>query len=155
MNSRQQQTDSPPIARNRRARFDYFIEKTFDAGVVLHGWELKSIRAGKAHIADTYVTLIDGEAFLIGSRIDPLPSASTHVTTEPYRSRKLLLHAREIAQIHAAVQIRGKTCIALSLHWRANLVKCEIGIATGRKAIDKRRLIKERDLNREQSRMEY
>lgn len=154
MNNPKRSSERPLIARNRRARFDYFIEKTFDAGVVLQGWELKSIRAGKAHISDTYVTLKDGEAYLIGSRIDPLPSASTHVKTEPYRTRKLLLHAREIAQIHTAVQTRGKTCIALALIWRGNLVKCEIGIATGRKAIDKRQLIKERDLQRDQERTE-
>ena len=152
MNSPKKQQNRPAIARNRRARFDYAIESTFEAGVVLQGWEMKSIRAGKANLSDTYVTLRNGEAFLVGSRIEPLPSASTHVTPDATRSRKLLLHAREIAQIGQAVQTRGKTCIALALFWRGNFVKCDIGIATGRKQYDKRELIKRRDLEREQAR---
>ena len=140
------------IARNPRARFDYSIEQTFEAGCVLQGWELKSIRAGKANLTDTYVTMRDGEAYLVGSRIEPLKSASSHVVAEPNRSRKLLLHARELARIYSGINTRGRTCIALSLYWRGSRVKCEIGLAQGRKKYDKRELLKDRAQRRDQER---
>ena len=145
--------NSPPaIARNRRARFDYTFEQYFEAGIVLQGWEVKSIRSGRANLTDSFVTMIDGEAFLVGVRIDPLVSASTHVVTSPERNRKLLLHERELSEIYSAIQTRGRTCIALSLYWRRSLVKCEIGLATGRKQRDKRQAIRDRDIRREQER---
>ena len=140
------------IARNRRARFDYIFEKTFEAGLVLEGWEVKSLRAGKANLTDGYVAMQDGEAFLINSRIEPLASASTHVVANAERTRKLLLHDYELSQIYAAVQTRGRTCIALSLYWKGSRVKCEVGLATGRKQYDKRALLRERDLKREEQR---
>lgn len=140
------------IARNRRARFDFELERTFEAGIVLEGWEVKSIRSGKASLVDSYVTMHDGEAFLNGTRIEPLASASTHVVAAADRSRKLLLHDYELGQIYSAVQTRGRTCIALSLYWKGSRVKCEIALATGRKKYDKRRVLRERDLKLEQQR---
>ncbi len=142
----------PAIARNRRVRFDYTIESTFEAGLVLEGWEVKSLREGRANIGEAYVTMREGEAFLIGSRIDPLLSASSHVTADPKRDRKLLLHARELSQIYAAIQTRGRTCVAISLYWKGRRAKCEIGLATGRRQFDKRRAIRERELAREKQR---
>ena len=137
------------IARNRRARFDYQLERTFEAGIVLKGWEVKSIREGRANLTDAYVTMRDGEAYLLNSRIEPLPSASTHIVTSSDRERKLLLHTQELGQIYTAVQTRGRTCIALSMYWRGQRVKCEIGLATGRKRHDKRAVIRQRDQERE------
>ena len=140
------------IVRNRRARFDYTFERKFEAGMALAGWEVKSLRLGKANLTEAYVRMKDGEAFLIGLHIQPLLSASTHVVAEPNRTRKLLLHAHELGQIYSAVQNRGRTCIALSLYWKNQRVKCEIGLATGRKKYDKRQAIRERDVQREAER---
>ncbi|MXW53597.1 MAG: SsrA-binding protein SmpB [Gammaproteobacteria bacterium] len=140
------------IARNRRARFDFTIERLFEAGLVLEGWEVKSIRAGNASIADSYVTMRDGEAFISGLRIQPLLSASSHVVADATRDKKLLLHARELAHIYAGIQTRGRTCVALSLYWSGKNVKCEIGLAVGRKKYDKRAAMRERDLQREKDR---
>ncbi len=140
------------IARNRRGRFDYSVERSFDAGIALEGWEVKSLRAGKANLSDAYVMMKDGEAFLKGLRIEPLASASTHIKTESDRSRKLLLHEHELGQIYSAVQTRGRACIALSVYWSGHLVKCEIALGTGRKNYDKRRVLKERETQREQQR---
>ena len=141
------------IALNKRARHDYHIEQKFEAGLVLEGWEVKSLRAGKAQLVDSYVLLRDGEAWLLGANITPLSSASTHVVADPQRTRKLLLHAREIAQIFAATQQKGYTCIPLSLYWKGNKVKCEIGLAKGKKQHDKRATERERDWNRQKQRI--
>ena len=140
------------IARNRKARFDYAFDRFFEAGIVLEGWEVKSLRAGKANLTDSYVIMENGDAFLKGLRIDPLASASTHIETDADRTRKLLLHNHELGQIYSATQTKGRTCVALSIYWRAHLVKCEIGLAIGRKRIDKRNLIRERETKREQER---
>lgn len=140
------------IARNRRARFDYTFEQMFEAGLVLEGWEVKSIRAGNASITDSYVTMRDGEAFIAGLRIQPLTSASSHIVVDATRDKKLLLHARELGQIYAGIQTRGRTCVGLSLYWNGNRVKCEIGLAVGRKKYDKRAALRERDLQREKER---
>lgn len=140
------------IARNRRARFDYTFERMFEAGLVLEGWEVKSVRAGNANITDAYVAMRDGEAYICGLRIQPLLSASSHVVANASRDKKLLLHARELAQIYAGIQTRGRTCIALSLYWSGKHVKCEIGLAVGRKKYDKRAALRERDLLRERDR---
>lgn len=145
-------TPSRVIARNRRARFDYNLERTFEAGLVLEGWEVKSIRAGNANITDSYVVMRDGEAYICGLRIQPLLSASSHIVADASRDKKLLLHARELAHIYAGIQTRGRTCIALSLYWRGKHVKCEIGLALGRKKFDKRAALRERDLLRESDR---
>lgn len=140
------------IARNRKARFDFAFERFFEAGIVLEGWEVKSLRAGKANLTDSYVIMENGEAFLKGLRIDPLSSASTHVDPTANRTRKLLLHNNELGQIYSAIQTKGRTCVALSIYWRAHLVKCEIGLAIGRKKVDKRHLLRERETKREQER---
>ena len=145
-------SSSRVIARNRRARFDYTFEQMFEAGLVLEGWEVKSIRAGNANITDSYVTMRDGEAFISGLRIQPLTSASSHIVADATRDKKLLLHARELAQIYAGIQTRGRTCVALSLYWSGRNVKCEIGLALGRKKYDKRAALRERDLQREKER---
>ena len=141
------------IALNKRARHDYHIEQRFEAGLVLEGWEVKSLRAGKVQLVDSYVLLRDGEAWLLGAHITPLTSASTHVIADPQRTRKLLLHSREIAQIFAATQQKGYACIATALYWKGNKVKCEIGLAKGKKQHDKRATERERDWNRQKHRI--
>ena len=148
-----QNTQSRTIARNRRARFDYSLERTYQAGMVLEGWEIKSIRAGKVQLRDTYVTIRNEEAFLQGCQITPLSTASTHQSPDPKRSRKLLLNRREIREIAAAVQIKGKSCVALSFYWNKQFVKCEIAIATGKREYDKRKTIQEREWNRQKQRL--
>lgn len=140
------------IARNRRARFDFTVEKKFEAGISLEGWEVKSLRAGKANLADAYVRMQDGEAILVGLRIEPLLSASTHVVADPRRPKKLLLHAYELGQIYSSVQNRGRTCVVLSIYWKNQRVKSEIGLALGRKKYDKRQVLREREVQREKER---
>ncbi len=140
------------IAVNRRARFDYTLTETFEAGVVLEGWEVKSIRANRAQLSDSYVYVRDGEAWLVGSHIAPLASASTHVHADPTRTRKLLLHTREIAKIFMATQAKGLTCVATALYWKGANVKCEIALAKGKEQRDKRATLKEREWRREQGR---
>ena len=123
------------IAQNRRARHDYFIEQKFEAGVMLMGWEVKSIRDGKVQLAESYVQLHKGEAFLAGCNITPLLSASTHVVAEPQRVRKLLLHAKELAQLFAASQQKGYTIVPLAMYWKGNKVKCEIAWVRARNSM--------------------
>ena len=129
---------SNTIVLNRRAKFDYHLEKTFEAGMVLEGWEVKSIRANQAQLSDSYVLVREGEAWLLGSQISPLSSASTHITTDPQRTRKLLLNAKEIAEIFQATQAKGSTCIATALYWKGPHVKCEVALGKGKKQHDKR-----------------
>ena len=146
-------TASPPIAVNRKARFDYFIEDRYEAGLALLGWEVKSLRAGKAQIAEAYVYLKDGEAYLFGAHIHPLTSASTHVDTDPTRTRKLLLNRRELDHLVGAVERRGYTLVPLKLYWKAGRAKLEIGLAKGKKQHDKRASDKERDWQRDKGRI--
>lgn len=141
------------IAQNKKARYDYHIEERFEAGLVLEGWEVKSLRAGKVQLRDTYVLLKDGEAFLFSALINPLPSASTHVDPEPQRTRKLLLHRREIDYVKGAVERKGMALIALALYWKNGKVKVEIGLARGKKQHDKRAVEKDRDWQREKARI--
>lgn len=141
------------IVENRRARHDYFISETFQAGLKLQGWEVKSLRSGKGQLADSYVIFRDGEAYLLGSLIQPLTSASTHVDSDPTRTRKLLLNASEIRKLREAVEQKGFTCVALNLHWSRHLVKCTIGLAKGKKNHDKRDTIKDREVQRELNRV--
>ncbi len=143
---------SSTIARNKRARFDYHLGDRFEAGISLTGWEVKSLRAGKVLLTDTYVLLKDGEAFLLGAHITPLNTASTHVITDPDRTRKLLLHRKELSRLFNATAQKGNTCVALSMYWKGNRVKCEIALATGKKLYDKRAAIREREWNRDKSR---
>ena len=145
-------TGSGTIALNKKARFEYELHERFEAGLVLEGWEVKSLRAGKGQLTDTYVLLKGGEAFLLGSHIEPLQSASTHVQPDPTRTRKLLLHRKEVARIFGATQAKGQTCIPLALYWKGNRVKCEIALATGKKTHDKRSAMRDRDWLRDKQR---
>jgi len=146
-------TSSNTIARNKRARFDYEILETFEAGVALSGWEVKSLRMGKADLADSYVLMKNGEAFLLGAQITPLDTVSTHFVTDPIRTRKLLLHKKELARILAATAQKGQTCVCTELYWKGHLVKARIALAQGKKAHDKRDTQKERDWNRQKQRI--
>jgi SsrA-binding protein len=141
------------IAVNRRARFDYFIEDTFEAGVVLEGWEVKALRAGKANVAEAYVIIKDEEAWLLGAHITPLGQASTHIHPDATRTRKLLLQARQIAELIGKVERAGYTIVPLDLHWSHGRAKAQIGLAKGKKQHDKRADSKEKDWKREQGRI--
>ena len=144
---------SNTIAQNKRARHDYFLEQKFEAGLALQGWEVKSLRVGKGQITETYVHIRDGEAWLIGANITPLDTASTHFVTDPTRTRKLLLHKKELAKLHAAVGQEGRTCVCTSLYWKKHLVKAEICIAKGKQQHDKRETEKNRDWNQQKQRI--
>jgi SsrA-binding protein len=140
------------IARNKRATYDYKIDDKFEAGIVLQGWEVKSLRAGKAQLTDGYVQIHKMEAWLYGCNITPLITASSHNVPELQRRRKLLLHRRELARLIGAVERKGYTIIAMSAYWKRGKVKVEIGIGKGKKEYDKRASIKERDWNRDKMR---
>jgi SsrA-binding protein len=141
------------IALNRKARHDYFIEERFEAGLVLEGWEVKSLRAGRANVAEAYVVVRNGEVWLVGANFTPLTSASTHVHVDAGRSRKLLLHRREIDRLVGAVERRGYTMVPLALYWKKGRAKLEAGLAKGKKQHDKRADVKERDWQRQKARM--
>lgn len=143
----------PPIAVNRKARFDYFIEESFEAGISLMGWEVKSMRAGKAQIAESYVYLKGGEAFLFGAHLSALNSASTHVDTDPTRTRRLLFNRRELDRLLGAVERRGYTLVPLELYWKEGRAKLAVGLAKGKKQHDKRANDKDRDWQRDKSRI--
>ena len=141
------------IAENRRARYDYFIEEQFEAGVVLSGWEIKAIRAGQVQLTDGYVMIKDGELFLIGCRINALRSASTHVSPEADRTKKLLMHKEEIKRLIGKVEQKGFTLVPLDLHFKGGHVKAEIALAKGKAEHDKRNTEKKRDWEREKGRL--
>lgn len=133
------------IARNKKALHDYFIEDSFEAGMALLGWEVKSMREKKVQLTDSYVILKDGEAWLIGCNIVPLNTASTHVVCEPDRTRKLLLHRKELARLFSSVQQKGHTCVATKIYWKNHLIKCQVSLAKGKQAHDKRAVEKDRE----------
>lgn len=137
------------IAQNKKARHDYFIEQTFEAGLVLEGWEVKSCRAGRVQLKDSYIVLKKGEAWLIGVHISPLPTASTHINPQPERTRKLLLHQKELEKLFGAVTQKNFTAVPLDLHWKKQLIKATIALAKGKKQHDKRHAEKERDWQRQ------
>jgi len=141
------------IAENRRARFDYHIEEHFEAGIVLQGWEIKSVRAGQVQLTDGYVVIRDGELFLIGCRIDALRSASTHVNPEADRTRKLLMHKAEIRRLIGKVEQKGFTLVPLNLHYKGGRVKVDIALAKGKAQHDKRDTEKKRDWEKEKGRL--
>ena len=141
------------IVDNRKAFHDYFIEERFEAGLALEGWEVKAIRAGRAQLKEAYVVVLSGELFLLGSHISPLPTASTHIKPDPTRTRKLLLHAEEIAKLVGKVERAGYTLVPLNLHYSKGRIKAEIGLAKGKKQHDKREAEKDRDLEREKQRL--
>ncbi len=141
------------IAENKKAYHEYFIEDRFEAGMVLEGWEVKAIRAGRAQIKEAYVLLKDGEAFLLGAHISPLISTSTHVQADPVRTRKLLLHAAQIAKLIGKVERAGYALVPLDLHYTKGRIKLDIGLAKGKKQYDKRDSEKQRDWEREKGRL--
>ena len=141
------------IALNKKARHDYFIDDSYEAGLALSGWEVKALRAGRAQIKEGYVLLKDGEAWLFGAHISPLPSASTHVNPDPVRTRKLLLHRRQIDHLVGLVERKGYTLVPLSLYWKKGKAKLEIGLARGKKKYDKRAAEKDRDWQRQKERI--
>lgn len=146
--SKSGKADDSRIAENRRARYEYAIEETYEAGLVLEGWEVKSLRAGKGGIADSYVIIKNGEAWLLGAQITPLLSASTHIHPEAGRTRKLLLNKRELNKLQGATERKGFTVIPLKMYWKNNRIKISIAIAQGKKLVDKRQSVKERDVQR-------
>jgi SsrA-binding protein len=141
------------IVENRKAFHDYFVEERYEAGIALEGWEVKAIRAGRAQLKEAYVVVKDSELFLIGAHISPLPAASTHVEPDPTRTRKLLLHAEEIARLIGKVEQAGYALVPLNLHYAKGRIKLEIGLAKGKKQYDKRATEKEREWNREKQRL--
>lgn len=146
-------TEPKTIAENRRARFEYFIEERFEAGLALEGWEVKSLRAGKVQITEAYVFLRDGEAFLFGAHITPLKTSSTHVVADPTRTRKLLLNQRELSHLVGSVERKGYTLVPLEMYWVHGRAKLEIGLAKGKKQHDKRATEKDRDWQRDKARV--
>jgi SsrA-binding protein len=153
MSKNKSKNTSGTIAQNRKARHDYSLTDKFEAGIVLRGWEVKSLRQGKIQITDTYVILKDGEAFLLGCNITPLLSVSTHYVTDPTRTRKLLLHAKELSKLQEAVQQKGYTCVCTALYWKKHLIKAEICLAKGKQDHDKRETEKNRDWERQKMRI--
>ncbi len=141
------------IAQNRKAFHEYFIEQKFEAGIVLEGWEVKAIRANRAQLKEAYVVVRNGEIYLIGCHISPLPTTSTHTQPDPVRTRKLLLHAEEINRLIGSVERAGYTLVPLELHYARGRIKVEIGLAKGKKQHDKRQAEKERDWQREKQRV--
>jgi SsrA-binding protein len=141
------------IVQNKKAFHDYFVEERFEAGIALEGWEVKAIRAGRVQIKEAYVIVSNGEIFLIGCHISPLPTASTHITPDPVRTRKLLLHAREVSRLIGSVERAGYALLPLDMHYKDGRIKVEIGLAKGTKQYDKRRDEKEKDWRREQQRL--
>ncbi|MGL9750827.1 MAG: SsrA-binding protein SmpB [Symbiopectobacterium sp.] len=144
---------SATIAQNKRARHEYFIEEEFEAGLALQGWEVKSLRAGKANISDSYVLLHSGEAFLFGATFQPLLASSSHVVCDPTRTRKLLLNKRELDSLYGRVNREGYTVVALSLYWKNAWSKVNIGVTKGKKEHDKRSDIKEREWQTDKARI--
>lgn len=141
------------IALNKRAKHEYHLEQKVECGLALQGWELKAIRAGRANIGESYAIVKDGELFLFGAQITPLISASSHVVADAHRTRKLLLHRREIDEMIGRVQRDGYTLVPTALYWKANKVKAELALARGKQTHDKREASKERDWNREKQRL--
>lgn len=141
------------IVDNRKARHDYFIEETYEAGLVLQGWEVKAIRAGHIQLAESYIIIRDGELWVIGMHISPLPTASTHIVPDAARTRKLLLKSEEINKLIGRVEQRGYTLIPLNLHYSRGRIKMDIGLGRGKKLHDKRDSSRDRDWAREQQRL--
>jgi SsrA-binding protein len=141
------------ITENKKAFFEYFIEEKYETGMVLEGWEVKAIRAGRANVKEGYVILREGAFYLIGAHISPLPEASTHISPDPTRTRKLLLHKEEIKRLIGKVEQRGYTLVPLNLHFKGGRIKCEIGLGRGKQKADKRNTEKKREWVREKQRL--
>ncbi|HEY6544005.1 MAG TPA: SsrA-binding protein SmpB [Dokdonella sp.] len=154
--TKQKSTSKPgssTIAQNKRARHEYHIDEHYEAGIALQGWEVKSLRAGRANLGDAYAIVKGGEIWLFGASIIPLISASTHVVADDRRTRKLLLHREEIDKLIGAIERKGYTLIPLSMYWKNNRAKLDLGLARGKQEHDKRDTEKERDWNREKQRV--
>jgi SsrA-binding protein len=141
------------IALNRRARHDYFIEQTFEAGLVLQGWEVKSLRSGRAQLSESYILVKNGEAWLLGCHITPLNTVSNFIRPDPIRTRKLLLNERELSKLAGSVMRKGYTLVPLKLYWKNRHVKLEMALARGKKEHDKRTSLKEKEWQREKMRL--
>ena len=141
------------IAKNKKAAFNYLVEERFEAGLALKGWEVKSLRAGKAQLSEAYVTLREGEIWLFGAHVTPLSSASSHVEADPTRTRKLLMHRREIDRLTGLVERRGFTLVPLELYWNQGRAKLAVGLARGKRKRDKRAAEKDRDWARDKARI--
>lgn len=152
MNRKKEKPRASTIALNKKARHDYFIEERFEGGLALEGWEVKSLRSGRAQLKEAYVIVKDGELFLLGAHVSPLPSASTHIRPDPRRTRKLLLHREEIRKLVGAVKRRGYTLVPLALYWKRGRAKLEIALAKGKRKHDKRAVIRQREVERDQQR---
>jgi len=137
------------IADNKKAAFNYFFEERFEAGIVLEGWEVKSLREGKVQLTDGYVVIRNGELFIIGLQINPLGTASTHISPDKQRTKKLLMHKEEIKRLIGKIEQKGYTLVPLNLHWKNGKVKCEVALAKGKAEHDKRDTIKDREGKRE------
>ena len=151
--SKKKSTPGTTIALNKKARHDYFIEQRFEAGIALEGWEVKSLRENRVNLKEAYVLIKDGELWLFGAHITPLPTASTHVQPDPLRTRKLLMHRREIDMLQGMVERKGYTLVPLAMYWKKGRAKLEIGLAKGKKLHDKRATTKDRDWQREKARI--
>ena len=151
--TQQNKTGQKTIALNKRARYEYFIEERLEAGIALEGWEVKSLREGRIQFADSYVLLKDNEAFLFGCLINPLPTTSIHSNPDPTRTRKLLLHRREIDRLTGLVDRKGFTVIPTAIYWSKGKTKVEIGLAKGKRQHDKRRTERDRDWERQKARI--
>ncbi|MGB0206276.1 MAG: SsrA-binding protein SmpB [Neptuniibacter sp.] len=141
------------ICQNKKARHEFIIEDKFEAGLVLTGWEVKSLREGRAQLVEAYVNIHKGEAWLVGAHFTPLKTACTHVVADPTRQRKLLLNHRELVKIISAINTKGLTCVPLALYWKGNRIKCEIALAKGKKQHDKRAADKDKDWARQKQRL--
>ncbi len=144
---KKKKADDTTIVVNKKANHDFFIGDRFEAGVALTGWEVKSLRQKKIQLVDSHVIIKNGEAYLLGAQITPLDTASSHVVADPTRTRKLLLHRKELARIFSAIQQKGHTCVCTKLYWKGHLVKCQVALAKGKQSFDKRASIKEREWN--------
>lgn len=153
MNAKSDDKPARVIAVNRRARHDYFIDDSFEAGLALQGWEAKSLRAGRAQLAEAYVQIRNGEAWLTGAHFSPLTSTSTHRSADPTRPRKLLLHRRELDRLAGQVERKGYALVPLDLHWTKGRAKLEVGLARGKRQHDKRAATKQRDWQRQRERI--
>jgi SsrA-binding protein len=150
---RKQKPDTAKIALNKKARHDFFIEDTLEAGLVLEGWEVKSLREGRAQLTESYVHIRNGEAWLLGAHITPLKTVSTHIRPDPTRTRKLLLQRHELDRLIGAVERKGYTLVPLNLHWSKGRTKLDVGLAKGKKQHDKRADQKEKDWRRQKARL--
>jgi SsrA-binding protein len=146
-------TMSSTIALNREAKHEYFIEERFEAGMVLQGWEVKSLRAGRLNLKDSYVLVKGGELWLLGAHISPLPTASTHINPDPTRTRKLLMHKEEINRLIGSVERKGFTVVPLAMYWKQGRAKVEIALVKGKQEHDKRATLKEREWQRDKARI--